>query len=207
MQAGNSEDATTTKTSWKRHAVTPAFWVIGIALQLAAPLLRDRVPLSDDLLITSMFVPLWVMGQLLLLAGFLRAVRTSTDGWSEGRRLGIGLSALVAFALLDAQVVTVVVEAATGQSGVSLGRDPVRLALMWSTPLTFYVVPALLVVLSWYRRGDLMTFPRVLGLTFVLVGVMNFPFIYWLTHLWDVYYRSQGGDPAASLQVMCALLG
>jgi hypothetical protein len=41
----------------KPRAITVALWAVGIGLQLAAPLLRDRVPLSDELFIDSMVMP------------------------------------------------------------------------------------------------------------------------------------------------------
>ena len=51
--------------------LTLALWLVGVALQFAAPWLRDKVPLSDDLFITSILTPWWVFLQVLLLTGWL----------------------------------------------------------------------------------------------------------------------------------------
>ena len=78
--------------------------------------------------------------------------------------------------------------------GVPLSDNPMRIALLWSTPLAFYVVPAGLVVWSWLWRDSRLSLPRALGLGLVVIGLLNFPFILWLTYLWEVHVKSSGGD-------------
>jgi len=75
--------------------------------------------------------------------------------------------------------------------GPPLSSDPATVALLWSTPLAFYVVPAGIVVAAWLSGPARMTLVRALGLGLVVIGVLNFPYILWLTHLWDVYIRPQ----------------
>ena len=60
------------------------------------------------------------------------------------------------------------------------------MATLWGTPLAFYLVPALLVVTSWLSREARLTLGRALGIGLVAIGVLSFPYIMWLTHLWRV---------------------
>lgn len=82
---------------------------------------------------------------------------------------------------------------------VSLSEDlfiisiPVRIALLWSTPLAFYLLPATLVLLAWLWQDKQMSLLRVLGLGLLFIGLVNFPFILWLTYLWNVYYQPVDG--------------
>jgi len=169
--------------------LTAALWVVGVGLQFAAPLLRDRVPLSDDLFIGSFLSPWWVFAQVALLAGVLALFARVSMKWSSGGRAGFAIGAALLLALLEPNLITQLL----GQD-VPLADNPVRMALIWSTPLTFYVIPAALVVYSWLRRDPRLTLMRALGLGLVVIGVLNFPFILWLTHLWEVYVRDSGGE-------------
>lgn len=171
----------------KPKVPTIVFWAIGIALQLAAPLLRDRVPLSDELLINSILMPVWTFLQVCLLAGLLRLLRKQSEGWSPSRRTTYGVVAAAAFMLLQPGTIEVLF-------GISdLGRDHLKAALLWSSPLAFYVVPAFFVVWEWLRRGRPAAALRTLGIGLIFIGVVNFPFILWLTHLWRIYVNTQGG--------------
>jgi hypothetical protein len=76
--------------------------------------------------------------------------------------------------------------------GTPLNASPVRTALLWSTPLAFYLLPAALVIFSWLRRDRRYTLLRALGIGLLSIGILNFPFILWLTHLWAVYYQPMG---------------
>lgn len=174
--------------------ITAALWAAGIGLQFAAPLLRDRVPLSDELLIDSMIDPLWVFLQICVLSGVLTALRHPTDRLGDSGRVALALGAAIAVAFLEPNLLTFVLG-----SGGPLSADPVSAALLWSTPLAFYLVPAGIVVASWSGRGRRFSSARALGLAFVFIGVVNFPFILWLTHLWDVYIRTSGGGNVTAL--------
>lgn len=175
---------------------TIAFWAIGIALQLAAPLLRDRVPLSDELLIDSIIMPVWTFLQVCLLAGLLRVLRNQSEAWSPSRRATYGAVAAVAFMLLQPGFAEVLF------GGADFARDHLKAALLWSAPLAFYVVPAFFVVWEWLRRGRPAATARTLGIGLVFIGVVNFPFILWLTYLWRIYVNTQGGG-----QVLLRMLG
>lgn len=175
---------------------------MGIGLQFAAPLLRDRVPLSDELAVTSFLAPWWLFLQVLLLAGGLLVFRRFSEGWSPGARVAFGIGAASAIMLLQPELITQLV----ANEG-PLGDNPMRVALMWSTPLAFYVIPAGLVVFSWLRRdGQGMSMPRALGLGLVVIGVLNFAYILWLTHLWETYVRTSGGE-SVWLDVAWRLIG
>jgi hypothetical protein len=77
--------------------------------------------------------------------------------------------------------------------GTDLSRDPLKVALLWSAPLAFYLAPAFFVVWEWVRRGRPAAALRTLGSGLAFIGVVNFPFILWLTHLWRIYVNTQGG--------------
>jgi len=168
--------------------LTAAFWTLGIALQFATPLLRDRVPLSDELFVGSFLAPWWSFLQVALLAGALRLLRGPTASWERPKRIAAGIAAGLFFAVAQPELITQVIA-----PDVPLGDDPLRVALLWSTPLAFYVVPAAIVVYAWVRRDARLSLTRALGIGLVVIGVLSFPYILWLTHLWDVYVRTSGG--------------
>jgi hypothetical protein len=183
-------------TPIRRRLITAALWAVGVALQFAAPLLRDRVPLSDDLFITSMLAPWWLFLQVCLLAGLLKLLRRRSEVWSGGVRIAFAAGAAVILMLLQPDLLTQVF----ASGNVPLSENLARVALLWSTPLAFYVVPAAIVVGSWLRRERPFSALRALGWGLVSIGVLNFPYILWLTHLWRVYYQPQGADSVASLR-------
>jgi hypothetical protein len=167
--------------------LTAALWVVGIGLQFAAPLLRDRVPLSDDLFIGSFLYPWWLFAQVAVLAGILALFRRASDRWSPSVRTAFAVVAALVMALPQPDLITQLIDT------VPLGDNPLRVALLWSTPLAFYLVPATLVVVAWLWRDARLSLMRALGLGLVVIGVLNFPYILWLTHLWEIYVRSTGG--------------
>jgi hypothetical protein len=116
--------------------LTAAIWILGVGLQFAAPLLRDRVPLSDDLLVGSFVNPLWLFGQVLLLAGVLTLVRKAADGWATGRRARFAIAMAILCSVPQPDLITQLL----GRD-VPLAANPLRVALLWSTPLAFYVIP------------------------------------------------------------------
>lgn len=191
MIASSSSETEPAATRGNRGMWLTAFlWAVGIGLQFAAPLLRDRVPLSDELFIMSFLAPWWMFLLAVILAGVLLAVRRVSERWSEAGRVAFGIGAAAVLMMLQPEVITQVIANESALSG-----NPLRVALMWSTPLAFYVVPAGLVVFSWLRRdGGGMSMPRALALGLVVIGVLNFVYILWLTHLWDTYVRTSGGE-------------
>lgn len=176
--------------------VTAAIWAVGVGLQFAAPLLRDRVPLSDDLFIGSFLAPWWSFGQVMLFAGVLALFRRAADGWSRGGRMGFAIAGAALFSLLQPELITQIVG-----NEVPLSDNPVRVALLWSTPLAFYVMPAALVAYSWLKRGAQLTLLRALGIGLVVIGVINFAYILWLTRLWELYIEPQDGGSVSAAQV------
>jgi hypothetical protein len=173
---------------------TVALWAVGIGLQFAAPLLRDNVPLSDGLFITSMFAPVWTFLQLCVLAGLLVLVRKASTAWTPSRRTAFGVAAALFCLLLQPTVFAQVL--APGEVPLS---DPVEFAVLWSTALAFYVLPAAIVVRAWLRQAQRVPTLVVLGLALVIIGVLNFPYILWLTHLWKVYIEPTGGGQVLRL--------
>lgn len=168
--------------------LTAALWAIGIGLQFAVPLLRGKVSLSDDLYVTSFLAPWWVFVQVALLAGFLALAGRFVRAWSGRSRLLLALAAAAVFALLEPSLLTTLID-----RSVPLANDPVRAALMWSTPLAFYLVPAGLVIYSWLQRDPRFTLPRALGSGLVFIGIASFPYTVWLGRLWYLYIRTSGG--------------
>lgn len=167
--------------------LTLALWVVGVALQFAAPLLRDKVPLSDDLFITSILTPWWVFLQVLLLTGWLWIFRRKSAKWTERARIIFALVSALFFMLLEPNMLTLIIA-----HEVPLSLNPVGANLIWSTPLFFYVLPTALVIYSWLKKPNWLPVARALGLGLVLIGVLNFGYILWLTHLWDLYLRPSG---------------
>jgi hypothetical protein len=194
VTATNSE-AAAEKSGATGVWLTAALWAIGVGLQFMAPLLRDRVPLSDDLFIGSFLAPWWLFAQVALLAGVLKLFARRAESWSGTSRIlfAVGLAAVLA--LLEPDLLTQVIA-----DDVPLSQNPMRVALIWSTPLSFYLVPAGLVIWSWAWRDGRLTLSRALGLGLVVIGVLNFPFILWLTHLWELYVKSSGGESVRSVQ-------
>lgn len=170
--------------------LTPLLWAVGIGLQFAAPLVRDRVPLSDDLLISSMLAPWWTFLQVCLLAGLLAILKRTSLRWSPAARTTFAIVAAALVALLQPWFLSMLFV----RDGIPVEQDPVALAQLWSVPLAFYLVPAGIVVVSWLRRSARFSAMRSLGWGLVFIGVVNLPFQLWLTHLWDTYIRTSGGE-------------
>jgi len=168
--------------------LTLALWLMGIALQFAAPSLRDKVPLSDDLFITSILTPWWVFLQILLLAGWLWTFRRRSGKWTEWARIIFAVVSALFFMLPEPNMLTLIIA-----HEVPLRLNPVGANLIWSTPLFFYVLPAALVIFSWLKRLRWLPLARALGLGLFMIGILNFGYILWLTRLWDAYIRPFGG--------------
>ena len=164
------------------HALTAIVWVVGIGLQLAASPLRERTTFSNDLYLTSLIAPAWTFLQVCLLAGSLRLMRPRAASWSARSRAWFGVAAAAAFMLLQPGILAVLLNG-------SNPTDKVSLALLWSTPLALYLVPAAIVVWAW--SAGRVSLPRALGYGLVAQGVLDFAFIIWLNHLWVVYLKPQ----------------
>jgi hypothetical protein len=181
--------------SWG-FGLTLALWLVGVALQFAAPLLRDKVPLSDDLFITSILTPWWVFLQVLLLTGWLWIFRRRADKWAKRTRMVFAVVSAFFLMLLEPNMLTQIIA-----HEVPLSLNPVGAALIWSTPLFFYVLPATLVIFSWLTRPHWLPLARALGLGLVIIGILSFGYIFWLTHLWDLYIRPFGGESVLSMNL------
>ena len=166
----------------RAHALTGAIWATGIALQLSASLLRERIAFSNDLYLTSLIAPGWTFLQVCLLAGALRLARRRAEPWSTRMRVVFGITAAVVFMLLQPGILSLLL---AGPAGFN-PADKVALALLWSTPLALYLAPAAIVVWAWTWRDGRVSLPRALGYGLVAQGVLNFAFIMWLNHLWVV---------------------
>jgi hypothetical protein len=194
--ANNENDQSSQKSRSASQGawLTPTLWLVGVALQFAAPLLRDKVPLSDDLFITSILTPWWVFLQVLLLTGWLWLFRRKSAKWTERARIIFALVSALFFMLLEPNMLTLIIA-----HEVPLRLNPVGASLIWSTPLFFYVLPAALVIYSWLKRPSFLPLAKALGLGLVLIGVLNFGYILWLTHLWDLYLRPSGSGTVFSM--------
>lgn len=170
------------------RGLTLGLWALGIGLQFAVPLLRDRVSLSDDLFVTSFLAPWWVFAQVALLAGLLALMRRPLRTWSGSARLAVGIASALVFALLEPSLLSTLID-----PSVPLAQDPVRAALMWSTPLAFYLVPTALVLWAWLWQNARFNIARALGAGLVFIGTASFPYVLWLGRLWYLYIRTSGG--------------
>lgn len=100
----------------------------------------------------------------------------------------VAIAAAVLFSLIQPELISQLID-----NQVPLTSSPLRVALLWSTPLAFYLLPAVLVVYAWLKRDARLSLPRVLGIGLVLIGVLSFPYILWLTSLWELYIEPKGG--------------
>jgi hypothetical protein len=171
-----------TRAFARDHALTAVIWAAGIGLQLAASLLRERITFSDDLYLTSLIAPAWTFLQVCLLAGALRLMRPRAASWSSRSRAWLGAAAAAVFMLLQPEMISALLNGFNP-------ADKVALALLWSTPLALYLVPAAIVVWAW--TSGRVSLPRALGYGLMAQGVMNFAFIVWLNRLWVVYLKPQ----------------
>jgi hypothetical protein len=97
--------------------------------------------------------------------------------------VAFGAGAAVVFMLLQPGIISLLLAG----PGAFDPADRVALALLWSTPLALYVVPAAIVVWAWVRRDGRVSLPRALGYGLIAQGILNFAFITWLNHLWAIY--------------------
>jgi len=123
----------------------------------------------------------------LLLAGWLWIFRRMSERWTERSRIIFAVVSALFFMLLEPNMLTLIIA-----HEVPLSLNPVGANLIWSTPLFFYVLPAALVIFSWLKRPRWLPVARALGLGLVIIGILSFGYILWLTHLWDLYLRPAG---------------
>jgi hypothetical protein len=65
--------------------------------------------------------------------------------------------------------------------------DPFRYIILWVTPLTFYFIPAAIVVWAWLTHNRLVSTMRALGLSLVFIGIIFVPFGLWLNKMAMIY--------------------
>lgn len=177
----------------KRRLVTATLLFAAFVLQFAAPLLRDRVPLSDELFIDSMLIPVWTAAQLALLAGVLRLAGRWARSWTPVARITLAVIAALAVMVLQ----PFFVQALFFRGSITFNwNDPLAVALLWSVPAFLWAVPAGLLVAAWLRSGGAGGVMRSLAWAEVALAALNLPFILWLTHLWAVYVNIPAGTLA-----------
>ena len=182
----DSTVAASASKSRRLNAAVP--WVIGLVLVLGvAPLVRARVSMSDELDLYSMLLPVWTLLQLALFAGALSWLRVHSTGWSVAVRAILAFVIALTIGVLQPVILTSI-STIIGSSAARLAGDPLQAALLWSTPLLFYVIPAGIVAYSWVRSATLRVV-HVLGPASVVVGVLDIVAILWFTHLWSLYVR------------------
>jgi len=167
------------RNSSLRKWITIAIWVVGISLQLARPWLCTLFALNTDDFMVSIIAPLWSFMLVCLLAGLLRVLRKLTEKWGGLWRVVLAMVLGVVLMLPQADLIMVFRESIRFPHYI----DPLRYILLWVTPLTFYVVPAALVMISWLQHNRLVSTLRALGLGLVFIGVIYVPFGLWLNQM------------------------
>jgi hypothetical protein len=109
--------------------------------------------------------------------GFLRVFRKRAEKWSTLRR--VIFSVVSAFVLMLPQADLIMLFRESGRLLHYI--DPFRYIVLWVTPLTFYLIPAAIVVWAWLTRNRLVSNMRSLGLALVFIGIIFVPFGLWLT--------------------------
>jgi len=126
---------------------------------------------------------MWAFFLVSLLAFFLRIFRKVAEKWSTPRRVLFSLGAAFLLMLPQADLIMLF-----GESGRLLHYiDPFRYILLWVTPLTFYLIPAAIVVWAWLTHNRLVSTMRALGLALVFIGVIFVPFGLWLNKMAMIY--------------------
>lgn len=161
-------------------------WASGATLILVlAPLVRSTMPLSDELDLGSIVMPVWTFLQLCLLTGVLAWLRPRTAGWAVIRRALVSFAAALAVGMFQPSILSLVSRIGD-KTAIPLDRDPLQVALLWSTPLLFYVIPAGLVTADWMRSRTFRP-SRILGTALVALGLLNIAAIFWFKLLWSLY--------------------
>jgi hypothetical protein len=163
--------------------VTVIIWVSGIVLLFAKPWLVTQFSLNTDSYMFTFLGPLWAFFLVCLLAGFLRVFRKSAEKWSTFRR--VVFSVVAAFVLMLPQVDLIMLFRESGRLLHYI--DPFRYIMLWVTPLTFYLIPAVIVVWAWLTHNRLVSTMRAVGLALVSIGVIFVPFGLWLNKMAMIY--------------------
>jgi hypothetical protein len=151
--------------------------MLGIALLFAKPWLVTRFSLNTDNYMFTFLGPMWAFFLVCLLAVFLRIFRKSAEKWSTLRR--VAFSVVAAFVLMLPQADLIMLFRESGRLLHYI--DPFRYILLWVTPLTFFFIPAVIVVWAWLMHNRLVSTMRALGLALVFTGLIFVPFGLWLT--------------------------
>jgi hypothetical protein len=167
------------QTSSSGKWITILIWIIGIALLLAKPRISALFSLNTQLYMFSYMGPLWSFGLVCLLAGLLRLLRTPAKKWANPWRFVLAGALAILLMLPQADLIMIYRESGHWPHYI----DPMRRILLWVTPLTFYVLPAALVVASWLKHNRVISTLRALGLSLVFIGIVYIPFGLWLNQL------------------------
>jgi hypothetical protein len=170
---------TSTSGKW----ITIAIWAAGIILQLARPWLCTLFALNIENFMVSIVAPMWSFMLVCLLAGLLRVFRKPAEKIGSLWRAVFALDFAVVLMLPQADLIMVFRESWRFPHYI----DPMRYILLWAVPLTFYAVPAAVVVVSWLQHNRLVSIMRALGLALVIIGVVYVPFGLWLNQLQLMY--------------------
>ncbi len=165
------------QTSTLGKWTTIAIWAVGITFLLARPWFSTFFGLNTDSFMFSVMGPIWAFILVCLLALLLQLFRKPAEKWRSFWRIVFALVCALVLILPQADLIMVYRE--SGQFPHYI--DPLRYILLWVTPLTFYVVPAGIVVASWLQHNRLVSPIRSLGLALVVIGVVYIPFGLWLT--------------------------
>ena len=159
--------------------VTVIIWVLGIALLFAKPWLVTQFSLNTDNYMFTYMGPVWAFFLVCLLAVFLRIFRKRAENWSTLRRVIFSVTSAFVLMLPQADLIMLFRE-----SGRLLHYiDPFRYIVLWVTPLTFYLIPAVIVVWAWLTHNRLVSTMRALGLALVFIGVIFVP-------IWPLAHQS-----------------
>jgi hypothetical protein len=167
------------QTSSSGKWITILIWIFGIALLLAKPRISTLFALNTHHYMFSYMGPLWSFVLVCLLAGLLRVFHTPAEKWANPWRFVF--AGVFAIILMLPQADTIMIYRESGHWPHYI--DPMRRILLWVTPLTFYVLPATLVVASWLKHNRVISTLRALGLALVFIGIVYIPFGLWLNQL------------------------
>jgi hypothetical protein len=167
------------QTSSSGKWITILIWIFGIALLLAKPRISTLFALNTNLYMFSYMGPLWAFVLVCLLAVMLRVFRKPAEKWAAPWRFIF--AGVLAAVLMLPQADTIMIYRESGQWPHYI--DPMRKILLWVTPLTFYVVPAAVIVISWLQHNRAISTLRAVGLALVFIGIIYIPFGLWLNQL------------------------
>ncbi|MDY0087514.1 MAG: hypothetical protein RBS78_03045 [Coriobacteriia bacterium] len=175
-----------TASTW-RVTGTVLMWATGLALVAGvAPLVRVRVPLSDELDLAALVMPVCSFLQIVVVAAFLRVGSPSARRWSIGHRAWFAVAAVAAGLLLGPSTLSLLGYLLFGPGLSVLWRDPLQVQLLWSVPAMLYVPAAATLAVLWVRDPT-RPLARMLAVSTLVLGSMSIVMVFWFTHLWATY--------------------